>query len=539
MSRTTEAKTRTIKMRLLREGEAFSVDNAMKDGHRLREVPWEGGIEGSRVFVGSVYTNPPPWLEFISSLVVDPPQMMNSGCAAVLFVPVNDRTLVISFGHAHLVMNAEKFERNFGLKVTLNMVARGRLRSMDAATLDATTIQRRVQASRNSDLALFGIDYDRDLVSQAAGVPSDGTFAKFLAGSDSLSITCELTFEGIYEKCRQAMEAFKADAYQTHYKWIDHVQPVRESNLIESLDQALYDALTELRAGSENDLHMAPPEIVNYMEGTELRYNGLGERGEIYQQLAIEDYVAELERSMFTGDISDIKTSHMVSAKNRDTEKFSEKWKLYNCFVYETAQNNKKYVIFGGQWYCVDIDFGLEVERFFVGIRRVTVIEHTHHMNEELLIADLELNRCDLLKLDCVLISAAGLSYDRIEACDFLSQDKQFVHLKDGHSSSPISHLLMQGIVSAEAFGSNREFRKRLRKEVSKRNTAFERLIPDGRTHNIDRSKYTVVYGIMRKLNRNGELDIPFFSKVSLRSAVQRLEMLGFPVALNLIEKRV
>jgi hypothetical protein len=43
----------------------------------------------------------------------------------------------------------------------------------------------------------------------------------------------------------------------------------------------------------------------------------------------------------------------------------------------------------------------------------------------------------------------------------------------------------------------------------------------------------------MRRPYSSGQIGLPFFSKVSLRTAVQRLETLGFPVAINLIEKTV
>lgn len=46
------------------------------------------------------------------------------------------------------------------------------------------------------------------------------------------------------------------------------------------------------------------------------------------------------------------------------------------------------------------------------------------------------------------------------------------------------------------------------------------------------RADYTVFYGVMRKPYRGGDLDLPFFSKVSLQAAVDRIEQLDIPVAL-------
>ena len=70
-----------------------------------------------------------------------------------------------------------------------------------------------------------------------------------------------------------------------------------------------------------------------------------------------------------------------------------------------------------------------------------------------------------------------------MEPCDFLSTHKQFIHLKDGHSSAPISHLWNQGVVAAEAFVRDEKFRVDLRKAVKKRQRqakkkGFEALVP-------------------------------------------------------------
>ncbi len=48
---------------------------------------------------------------------------------------------------------------------------------------------------------------------------------------------------------------------------------------------------------------------------------------------------------------------------------------------------------------------------------------------------------------------------------------------------------------------------------------------------------FEVVYGTMKKLYKNGSVGLPFFSKVSLQAAVDRIRQLSFHVAIELIEK--
>ncbi|WP_032621889.1 TIGR04141 family sporadically distributed protein, partial [Pseudomonas avellanae] len=147
--------------------------------------------------------------------------------------------------------------------------------------------------------------------------------------------------------------------------------------------------------------------------------------------------------------------------------------------------------------------------------------------------------RSDLIKLDRTKINPEGVVAANLEPCDFYSNDKHFIHLKDGESSGPISHLWMQGVVSAEAFVADSEFRRKLKDTVAatKGGSAFVGTLPDGRKRDVDRGEYTVVYGIMRHRYVDGTIGIPFFSKVSLMAACDRLRRTGMNIRKEIIEK--
>lgn len=535
---------RTLNVRLLRAGktveDAFTETFAPGAPRALQARPWEG-IEGARVFVGQIYSNPPGWRTFIAEGFGDVPEgIFTGGAGAAIFVPVGDRIATICFGHVHIALNDDAFERQFGLKVTLNTVPRGRLRTLDLATPDAVTFQKRVQASKDSDLQEFGVDMLRDLARVAGGTPTNATFARFVAGKDSLSITCDVDTGTLQTKCAEIVAAYGKHDYRKEFSWVDNMKQVVERDLIENLDARLFSALQALRDGEESDLHMAPPEIVNYTEGSQLHYNGFGSHGTTFHSLSIDDYVSELERCQFEGDIADIKERHRIKAKGDGEEEFSEKWRVYDCFVFETSigtgKNATHYVMFAGNWFLIEKNFKKRIDDFFDAIDKVIVIGATACRNEEDLIKDLVANRPDLLKLDQQKINPGGVRYANLEPCDFFSNDKKFIHLKDGHSSGPISHLWSQGVVSAEAFVSDAEFRKKLRAKVRSLGGGFEVHLPKS-TDKVVREDYGVIYGIMRKPYADGSLGLPFFSKVSLQAAAERLAQFGIPLAIELIEK--
>lgn len=537
--------TKTLTLRLLREtkkiSDAFTEAYAEETSKELTKKPWQK-IEGAWLYTGQIYSNPPGWLSFIDSekSLIDE-RLHSGGAGAVIFIPIGNRYVAVCFGHIHIALEDDAFERQFGLKVALNSIPSHQIRSLDIATPDAVTFQKRVQASKDSKLSQFGFDKVRDLARVAGGTPLDKTVGKFMAGRDSLSLTCEIDINDLLGKCKQVLAIYKKDDYKVEYSWFDNLKVVKEEGVLQQLDAMLHHELMQLMSGGASSLHLTPPEIVNYMEGSELHYNGFGSRGATFNQLSIDDYVAELKRCKFSSNVKEIKTKHRIHAKTGDASTFSEQWKLYDCFIYETSLTvsgeSLVYVLFGGDWYCVDANFKKKIEDYFASFKRISIVGKTKCTNERSLIADLHGNRKDLLMLDQERINPKGVKGANIEPCDFFSDKKQFIHLKDANSSGPISHLWSQAVVSATALVGDHDFRKELRKIVSpKKHPQFHNLLPKP-SESVKREDYTVVFGIMRNPYVDGTIDIPFFSKVSFQPAAQRLEELGFPIAIELIEK--
>ncbi|EJM67012.1 sporadically distributed protein, TIGR04141 family [Pseudomonas sp. GM50] len=538
-------KTRTLNVRLLRkayEPEGSFTESFSPDGDRpLSRMDWSG-VDGGELYVGQIFRKRPDWLGFLEANTDELPDNLSaSGAGAVLFLPVAGRVFALCFGHAHITLNDDAFVPHFGLKVALNSVPRDGLRTLDLATPDAVTFQKRVQASKDSDLQAFGVDLLRDLARVAGGTPTDRLFAKFVAGKDALSITCEVEADGLESKCEEILDSFSAKRYRNDFAWVDNMQVVTLKATLTRLDAKLFQALDELRQGGTNELHMAPPEIVNYTEGGQLHYNGFGSHGVNFNDLSIEDYVSELNRCGCTDDIDLIKKNHRIRAQKDASGEFNERWRVYDCFTFETSLGkqgaDRYHVLFAGKWYRVEKGFRARVEAHFNSLKQVSLIGATGCRNERELIEDLVKNRPDILMLDQTKINPQGVRYANIEPCDFYSKNREFIHLKDGHSSGPISHLWSQGVVSAEALVSDADFRSKLREVVRKKGGGFEAFLPSGKASKFPRQDYTVVYGIMRKPYADGSIDLPFFSKVSLQAACERIRQFGLSIAIELIEK--
>ena len=536
----------TLNVRLLKPG--VHIEDAFRDTADPDEVATETPA-GSRLFVDTS-RNRPSWMPLLAELTTYEPDFWTQSSSAVLSVPVEDqrgeqRLFVLCFGGGHFLIDPAKLERNFGLKVVLNSVSRRNLRSLDSATLDATVFQRRTQASRNSDLAGFGIDVQRDLLRVAAGTPTDRSFAKFVAGRDGLTITCAIQPGQIKAKLSQCLEAFEDNQYRRDYEWVDNVQIVTDAEDARQLDELLSQQIGALRVGEQSDLHMCPPEIVDYIERQDIAYYGRGFSREKnwYSELDIEDYVAELNAVDFAEPFDVIKTDHFVHMHEDEETRSKPKWKVYDCFVFECELDHQTYVIYGGTWYRIGQAYKDRIESFFQSLVKPPFIAQSTAKNEQELIAELN-HRPDLLMMDRTKVNPRGVNNGNIEVCDFFSRQRQFIHLKDGHSSSSISHLWMQAVTSCDSLMSDAAFRNGVRRQARRRQgempvkEGFEQLLPAGRQGRVNTSAYAVVYGILRRRKRRSNtLDLPFFSKVSLQAPASLLSKYGFRVELHLIEK--
>lgn len=539
-------KTVTISLRLLRS--KLASQDALRQDHGLDLIPSEQG----ELYVGQTRSHEPSWLTFVNHYASNPAELFSQSCSAVLFVKVKapkrktHRIFAVCFGTGHHALDPGALERNFGLRVVLNAVARDKLRTIDTATLDSTTMQRRMQASRDSDLGDFGIDANKDLMRLASGSPSDKHFASAIAGKDALTLRTKMTPADLGSRCLKALELHRSSEYKTDYSFIDHILSEKNSNILEKLDKKLFEELKSLVANKQSDLHLSLPDLISPEGALEVGFFGVGLKPgakESFNELAIEDYVAQLQDGDFSAikDMPTLKTSHEIRVIRDGEGDRKQKRKLYSCFVFETRHENADYVLFDGEWFKISSHFFDEVQESYEKLLKPSFLVSTPAINERELIKELETDP-QLLNIDQVKASPLGAAGANIEPCDFLSKDHQFIHLKDGHGSAPLSHLWNQGIVASESFKGDRAFRKKFRDETKKRQkkfkkTGFDKLLPDGRSEP-DIGKYTVVFGVMRhKYIRSKKLGLPFFSKVSLRAAAQRLDLIGYAVELHLIEK--
>lgn len=210
------------------------------------------------------------------------------------------------------------------------------------------------------------------------------------------------------------------------------------------------------------------------------------------------------------------------------TDKVAVRWPALHCLYAEIPLHGHLYILNNTKWYEIAKTFSDQVVADFEAMPPSAIQMPLCNGSDEAAYNQMaSQSLAGSCCMDRKLISQGG-GRSKIEFCDIYTADKKLVHVKKYGQSAVLSHLFFQGVVSAELFSGDQEFRAKLNDELP---LGHKLANPNDRPVT---SHFEVVYAIIS--NIAGPLDIPFFSKVSLRTARRRLANLGYEVSLNKIE---
>lgn len=519
---------KSYSFRLLKSHIVDPID-ALKENNRLQEKPLSDTPENKRLFAGQAYSAPPGWISFFA----EPDRAHFNGlfggqAAAVLFVrvelPMDDdqvaeaRWLAVCFGMGFQDLRPEALESQFGLKVALNRLGRERIKSVDTRRPEDATIQTRSQSSRAGEIFDFGIEMNRIILQAITGRSGEDDFGGTLTGADGLKLSCETSYHEIDDKALQIVASYGDNAFEEAFPWYGKITPIRDIARLGELDNEL---LARLTAGAIDGIHMAPPEIVDYQNIDRFKFSGSG-RGDGHDELRLVDYL-----DLFSNE-RPLTLAHLKGDKVRvasDEGQFFDRWTVFKSLSAEIYIDGILYILAADEWYSVRNDFVAEINDAIAGIPAIdlglpayTPGEKEGDYNERVIDG-----RDDLFLYDKNLVAFEG-ERGRVEFCDLLTANRDLVHVKRRSKSQTLSHLFMQGHVSAEAFLDYPALREQIR--VAMPDVAL--LVPAERP---DPAQYRVVYALLHE----GNSTLPFFSKVALTSINKQLRRMNYRVALSWI----
>lgn len=525
----------TLSVLLLKSG--FNEKNALRV-FKDDDKPQELNIGGKILYYRYADPKLPKWSSFFKNELPEKNFKSGGNIAAVYFVEIecpekdNKRTFAITFGTGRFFLKQDAIETKFGLLTTLSGIMPESLRLVDTNTIDSVPMSNKTQASKTVGLDLMGFDTDTDVLKGVRGHTNPKyapILGKNLQGADSLQISSEEPFDKIYDTLKLAYEVYKSEKYKTNFEYFTNLSIVKDPNLIESLNQVVFNLIKE---GNYDKIWIAVPEIVE----SHIMFFGFSNKGNEYDDINLDLVIRELKLEKDNINFETFTKKRIYGFDDYRTKQIS--WSIYHCLFAEIRLNNKTYALNAGEWYEINDAFAERVNKFYnsIGLSQFPFIPYSDDMaqgidgkkceaayNEQLQLKDINNRKlCDAQNI------SYGGGHSKIEVCDIYTKDRCFIHNKIYGGSAPLSHLFNQGRVSAQLLKMDGSFRVKVNDKFLPE--------PDWRipVEGVDPTQYTIIYGIIQKAPDGVEgvfrPSIPLFSKITLKRAIEELQAYGFNV---------
>lgn len=466
---------------------------------------------------------PPPWTRLFTDHQSLPDDIFGDrrSVGAALVIKVNSRCLVLTFGTGFHLLKNEAIERDFGLRVTLNSVDPGKLRSLDKASYDHNPLNSRTQSSVDLGVFDLDVDYEMDMLYALTGASKVPIFGSHVTGRDALTLVVETTIGGLKDILVEAISRYEAELPK-EFEWVDNIQRVKDKDILGVLDLELDEILEKKDFGS---MWLGEPEVVDWE--FQLGYSfDLYPKTPRHVVLRLEDLVQYFIDKKMTLNTDGLKNQTIII--NNSEFNAVKRWSAYRCLYAEIVVGKERYILRNGLWYRVNESFLSAIDDYLKKLDPYdfTLPTYKHDREEEYNLHVSSYNN-NIELMDKTFIKTGG-PYDKLEFCDLIKDASEFIHVKYYRSSATLSHLFSQGFVAAESFVADAIFRKSLNEKLpaSSKLTNVE-VRPDPRN-------YRVVYAIATSKKLPEEL--PFFSKVTLKNALKVLKALDFKVSLSAIK---
>lgn len=523
--------------------EAYLTENARlhigTDGHQVVVVDDLGELAVLHVFRGS--SGPPPWMRRLAQRIPELQLVTRRSVAALLFVHVGQCVLVISYSHGWMLLNESMFESDFGLLVAINSLDPEKLKRLERSNL-GDALQGVSQSPFQRDFNSFGMDDALDLVKKLSGAAQDDSGLDTVTGARSLKITGDFTIDDVVAMSGDIVSLFFSTAYQnTAFRIIDSVRPVTDG----PLKNELFDIAVASIMADEDRFELGLP-ANSEAEGVSFRFSGPGLRRS-YPDLLLRHYVEAMGDS-----INDITARTLVDHKiitEFDDDRPPMIWPLKKALLGSVSRNGERYAINDGRWYRVDDTFRISIENGFADlvrswdipkpnpIRKIYDADRNGRIETE---ADYNARIAQdlgLVLLDKSEIVIPNVVRSGFEPCDLLDvANRRFIHVKkNSRRSNILSHFFKQGSNSGQQFRKVPATWHRLIELVREAGHDFEANLLEEQMGNPGEG-WTVEFWIADAPRRNGDFNIPFFSKISLRDEASDLRAMQYNVALRFIE---
>jgi len=523
--------------------ETYLTENARlqigADGHQSVAVNDLGELAHLHVFRGS--SGAPTWMRRLANRVPELQLVNRRSVAALLFVNVGQYVLVISYSHGWMLLNENMFESDFGLLVAINSLDPGKLKRLERSNL-GDALQGVSQSPFQRDFNSFGMDDALDLVKKLSGAAQDDNGLDTVTGARSLKVTGDFSIDDIVAMSGDIIALFTSTEYRdTAFRIIDSVRPVTDG----LLKDELFDIAVDSIKTNEDRFELGLPSN-SESEGVCFRFSGPRLRRS-FPDLLLRHYVESMGDSINTITSQTLVDHKIISEFDDDRPPMV--WPLKKALLGSVSRNGERYAINDGRWYRVDEAFKISIENSFATvvrdwdiarpgpIRKIYDIDGNGRIEAESDYNERIAQDLGLVLLDKTEIVIPDVVRSGFEPCDLLDvANRRFIHVKkNSRRSNILSHFFKQGSNSGQQFRKVPATWHRLIEIVREAGHDLEASLLEEQVDNPGVG-WTVEFWIADAPRRNGDFNIPFFSKISLRDEASDLRAMRYNVALRFIE---
>lgn len=480
------------------------------------------GTSSCMLYVKKAHQNPPPWAKFFESEIVISEFGKNSSTGAVLLAEVGESIFILSFGQGHHLIDSMFVEMNFGLKVVLNILDEESIRSIDKSSFEQQPTQSREQSGVATELQYFGVDVERDLLRAVTGQPRDEQFGKRISGMDALKLSVNIELKNLAALLTNVLTAYKDNTYKKGaFSWVDHIGEVKDKGLHSQLDEIM---IANIEKGNIERIWLSVPEIIDWNRVVGFKFSSAVSASRYYD-ISVPRFIESLKDKSL--DLNKLKHRKIFCVDSDDIAIYE--YPVYRYVYAEVVINHDVYILNNGKWYQVSLKFANQINSYFDSIPKYkgSLPEYNDETEGDYNERVAKENPDSFVLLDKKNIKITGAA-SPTEPCDLFRNGNEFIHVKRYGGSSVLSHLFNQGLVSGEQFQMEPEFRKILNTKLpNKYKLANTEQRPN-------RNDYHVVFAIVSE-SEEENVSVPFFSRISLKHAIARLQAIGFTVSVTKI----
>lgn len=506
------------------ENEFYSVDVSK----------YNGFVDG-RIYIAPTEENEVEWLNTLNlytdeSIKSDSYKNKSNKAVMMLKYEKDEEVYVLSlvFGYGRTMLNEQYIVRNFGLRTAVNLIEESNIKSLNSLNISTDYLDIQRQAFSYGSYSDLHVDTNSDILKSISGrAPSNSNYST-LNGADNLrfSAKSEVTLSDLIDGI---LEAYSSEDYKEKgLEWIDHVQYVKDKEIISELDKVL---LSYIRDKSLENPIIAPNKIISYLDIEGYFISGMNSshkiKGNFYDDIPAEQFWKFISDK--SKDVLDkLKSSSLYCWLNDSPHKISS---IYNCLFLEIEHNDEKFFINNGDWFKIESSY---YEHIINKIDRIEIFKDPaipcceKDWNEGKFNEKFAESAPERFKLfDKQNFHKQEYGYSKIEPADIITKDKQFIHVKKGGTSATLSHLFAQGVVSAQLYKNEMLF-------IDEINEIFKK----GYFKSDD--EIEVIYGVIdKRFTKKASEILPFFSMVNLSQHYDNLSNMGVRCRLLFIEQKV